>query len=111
ALGADLSGGAQSAAMLGGIASVLAGAIFGDHCSPISDTTVLSSMASGCDHVDHVRTQLPYAVLVAGVTLLLLFVGAVAFQGSLAVPVMLNLAGAVVLWVVVRYYGKESRIA
>jgi Na+/H+ antiporter NhaC len=44
--------------------SVLAGAIFGDHCSPISDTTVLSSRASGCDHVQHVRTQMPYALLV-----------------------------------------------
>ena len=44
------------------IGSVLAGAIFGDHCSPISDTTVLSSQASGCNHIDHVRTQLPYAI-------------------------------------------------
>ncbi|RMH98750.1 MAG: Na+/H+ antiporter NhaC family protein, partial [Calditrichaeota bacterium] len=42
-------------------AAVLAGATFGDHCSPISDTTVMSSMASGADHIDHVRTQLPYA--------------------------------------------------
>ena len=50
--------------------AVLAGAIFGDHCSPISDTTVLSSTASGCDHVDHERTQLPYALIVAGVALL-----------------------------------------
>ena len=45
--------------------SVLAGAIFGDHCSPISDTTVLSSQASGCDLMDHVRTQLPYAAAMA----------------------------------------------
>lgn len=44
-------------------AAVLDGAIFGDHCSPISDTTVLSSMASGCDHLHHVKTQLPYAVV------------------------------------------------
>ena len=46
--------------------SVLAGAIFGDHCSPISDTTVLSSQASGCDLMDHVRTQLPLAATAAG---------------------------------------------
>ncbi len=46
------------------IASVLCGAVWGDHCSPISDTTVLSSLASGCDHVEHVRTQIPYAMLV-----------------------------------------------
>jgi len=49
------------------IGSVLAGAIFGDHCSPISDTTVLSSRASGCDHIAHVRTQLPYALLAAAI--------------------------------------------
>ena len=42
--------------------SVLAGAIFGDHCSPISDTTVLSSRATGCDHILHVKTQMPYAI-------------------------------------------------
>jgi Na+/H+ antiporter NhaC len=56
--------------LLGSVSSVLAGAIFGDHCSPISDTTVLSSTASACDHVDHVRTQLPYALLVAGIGML-----------------------------------------
>ncbi len=52
------------------VGAVLDGAIFGDHCSPISDTTVLSSVASGCDHLDHVRTQAPYALCVAGVALL-----------------------------------------
>jgi Na+/H+ antiporter NhaC len=55
----------------GVISSVLAGCVFGDHCSPISDTTILSSMASGCNHVDHVRTQLPYAILVGIVCMLL----------------------------------------
>jgi Na+/H+ antiporter NhaC len=54
----------------GVISSVLAGAVFGDHCSPISDTTILSSMASACDHIDHVRTQLPYALLAAIVGML-----------------------------------------
>jgi Na+/H+ antiporter NhaC len=51
------------------ISSVLAGAVFGDHCSPISDTTIMSSMASSCDHIDHVKTQIPYAVLAAVVAL------------------------------------------
>jgi len=46
------------------IASVLSGAVFGDHCSPISDTTILSSQACGCDHIAHVLTQMPYAVVV-----------------------------------------------
>ena len=45
------------------VAAVLSGGIFGDHCSPISDTTIISSMASACDHIDHVKTQLPYALL------------------------------------------------
>ena len=51
------------------VASVLTGAVWGDHCSPISDTTILSSVASGCDHIEHVRTQLPYAMLVAMVAI------------------------------------------
>ncbi|MCP4570720.1 MAG: Na+/H+ antiporter NhaC family protein [bacterium] len=49
---------------LAAVSAVLAGAVFGDHCSPISDTTILSSLATGADHVDHVKTQLPYALLV-----------------------------------------------
>jgi Na+/H+ antiporter NhaC len=48
------------------LAAAISGAIFGDHASPISDTTVLASMASATDHIDHVRTQLPYALLAAG---------------------------------------------
>ncbi len=51
------------------VAAILGGSVFGDHCSPISDTTILSSMASSCDHVDHVRTQLPYALLGAGLAI------------------------------------------
>ena len=51
------------------IAACLSGAVCGDHCSPISDTTVMSSMGSSCDHIDHVRTQLPYALTVAGSSL------------------------------------------
>ncbi len=68
-------GGEQFGIFLGATASVLAGAIFGDHCSPISDTTVLSSTASACDHMDHVRTQLPYAVVVASVAMLIGSIG------------------------------------
>ena len=49
------------------LASVLSGAVFGDHASPISDTTVVASMASGTDHIEHVKTQLPYALLSAAI--------------------------------------------
>jgi len=55
--------------MLGTLSSIQAGSVFGDHCSPISDTTIMSSMAASCDHIDHVRTQLPYALTVGGVGL------------------------------------------
>lgn len=48
------------------LSATLAGAVFGDHCSPISDTTILSSTGAGCNHIDHVSTQLPYALVVAG---------------------------------------------
>ena len=54
----------------GAVAAVLGGGVFGDHCSPISDTTVLSSAVSGCPHVEHVRTQLPYALVAGGAALL-----------------------------------------
>jgi Na+/H+ antiporter NhaC len=54
----------------GSVAGVLAGAIFGDHCSPISDTTVLSALASECSLEDHVWTQIPYALLAAVVGIL-----------------------------------------
>lgn len=57
-------------------AAVLDGAIFGDHCSPISDTTVLSSVASSCDHLDHVKTQFPYAIATMIVAALFGYVGA-----------------------------------
>lgn len=51
------------------VSSVLAGSVWGDHCSPISDTTILSSIATQCDHVEHVNTQLPYAMIVGGISI------------------------------------------
>ncbi len=55
----------------GVISSVLTGSVFGDHCSPIADTTILSSMASKCNHIDHVKTQLPYALIIGIVCMLI----------------------------------------
>jgi Na+/H+ antiporter NhaC len=86
------------------ISVVLAGSVFGDHCSPISDTTVLSSLASSCNHIDHVRTQLPYAITVGLVSLL---TGGLLF--SLRVPWYLNyVIGLVILYLLVRFLGKKS---
>jgi Na+/H+ antiporter NhaC len=56
------------------LGAVLDGAIFGDHCSPISDTTIMSSIASSCKLIDHVRTQLPYSLFVAALALLCAYV-------------------------------------
>jgi Na+/H+ antiporter NhaC len=89
---------------LGAISSVLAGSIFGDHCSPISDTTVMSSLASACDHVDHVRTQLPYALVAALVALLLGDLGT-AFGLPLLVSYVLAIAA---LYAIVRFAGQPN---
>lgn len=90
--------------LLGTVSSVLAGSIFGDHCSPISDTTVLSSMASASDHVDHVRTQLPYALLVAVVGMLL---GDI--PTAYGLPWIFSyIGGVIILFLVLRFVGARS---
>lgn len=63
------------------VSVVLAAAVFGDHCSPISDTTILSSLASDCNHLDHVKTQMPYAMAVGATSLLLSFLASWANLG------------------------------
>lgn len=85
------------------VASVLAGAVFGDHCSPISDTTILSSLATGCNHVEHVRTQLPYALTTGGVSILIGIIPV-----SFGVPPLLAFAASVVaMWLIIRFAGKQ----
>jgi Na+/H+ antiporter NhaC len=76
--------------MLSSIGGVLSGAIFGDHCSPISDTTVLSSQSSGCDHIAHVWTQLPYALTVALVSI---FLGTLPLGLGVSIWILLPLQG------------------
>lgn len=61
----DIAAATDVSLLLPAMAAVLAGAVFGDHCSPISDTTILSSTGAGCNHIDHVLTQLPYALISA----------------------------------------------
>jgi Na+/H+ antiporter NhaC len=87
--------------LLATIGAVLAGAIFGDHCSPISDTTILSSRSSMCDHIQHVRTQLPYAGLAAMVSILLMIGFGLEIPPSIALPV-----GCVMLTAAVWFLGK-----
>lgn len=90
--------------LLATIGAVLAGAIFGDHCSPISDTTVLSSAAAGSDHLDHVTTQIPYAATVAAVSLLTGYVP-VGFGYS---PIVLLPLGLFVLYLLVQFLGRPA---
>lgn len=84
---------------------VLAGSVLGDHCSPISDTTILSSLATRCDHVQHVRTQLPYALAVGSVALALtIFSSLIQIHGLAFI-----LIGAALLYLVVKLFGKRAR--
>jgi len=86
------------------VASVLAGSVLGDHCSPISDTTILSSLATGCDHIQHVRTQLPYALTVGVVTMVACIIPA-----SFGLNPLISLVlGFLLLFVVLRLIGKKS---
>jgi len=90
--------------MYSSVSCVLAGAVWGDHCSPISDTTVLSSIASGCDHIEHVRTQMPYALLVGVVAVA---IGTVP-SGYGVSPWISIIAGIVILVGVLRYIGRKA---
>jgi Na+/H+ antiporter NhaC len=85
------------------VASVLAGAVLGDHCSPISDTTILSSLATSCDHIEHVRTQIPYALTVGGVAL---FIGIIPASFGVSSLLTFPIATAV-LYFVIRRFGKK----
>ncbi|MGL4990911.1 MAG: Na+/H+ antiporter NhaC family protein [Sarcina sp.] len=82
---------------------VLTGAIFGDHCSPISDTTILSSTGASCDHIEHVRTQLWYALFVAGVTILFGYIPAgLGVSAWICIPI-----GILVIISVLLIFGKK----
>jgi Na+/H+ antiporter NhaC len=86
---------------------VLAGAVLGDHCSPISDTTILSSLATQCDHIEHVRTQLPYAITAGLVSVLFTTLSA-----AFGLPWYLNfILGILMLMAVVRIVGRKVEVA
>lgn len=70
----NVTGGVVDSLIYATVAAIMGGGCFGDHCSPLSDTTILSSLGAGSDHVDHVRTQIPYALVSATISLLLYIV-------------------------------------
>lgn len=85
------------------IASVLAGSVLGDHCSPISDTTILSSLASSCNHINHVKSQMPYALTVGAVALVFgIIPGAMGVSSFITMPL-----GIVALYLVVHFLAKN----
>jgi Na+/H+ antiporter NhaC len=89
--------------IFGSVSSVLAGSVWGDHCSPISDTTILSSSASHCNHIEHVRTQLPYALVVGVVSVFALIAAFV-----LEIPVwIIYPAGFAVLFGIIHRFGRS----
>lgn len=89
--------------ILGTIGAVLSGSVFGDHCSPISDTTIMSSMTSAADHIDHVRTQLPYAVTVAVIASLVGY-----FPAGYGFPMVFSIAlGTGLLLIILFTIGKR----
>jgi len=85
------------------IAAVLTGSIFGDHCSPISDTTILASLSSGSDHIAHVTTQMPYAVTVAVVSAVFGYLPA----GFGMSPWISLILGSIAIVLFIRFYGKK----
>ena len=85
------------------VACVLAGAVLGDHCSPISDTTILSSLASSCNHINHVRTQMPYALTVGAVAVVFGTIPA-----AYGVPFWITIPiGIITLYLVIGKFGKK----
>ena len=88
------------------ISAVLTGSIFGDHCSPISDTTILSSMGAGCNHIDHVRTQMPYALFVGAIAILFGYIPA-----GFGLPIYLIMPVAfIVMFIGIQIFGKSVDI-
>lgn len=99
---ANAASGGDRNLIVAAVGAVLTGAIFGDHCSPISDTTILSSMGAGADHIDHVKTQLLYAIIVALVSIIFGFLPA-----GLGLSPWISLAmGLAVLVLIFRIFGK-----
>ena len=87
------------------ISIVLAASVLGDHCSPISDTTILSSLASDCNHIDHIRTQLPYALTVGAVSITAGFLASLLGGGWLLCGVLMMVSLGV-LYSIVRWRGQ-----
>ena len=99
-----LSNGDTGTILFATIGAVFTGAVFGDHCSPISDTTIMSSMSSASDHIDHVKTQIPYALTVALIAVVVGYLPAAMFGLN---PMVSLIVGYALAFLVIRFVGKE----
>ena len=89
----QLDGGSYNLTTMISLGAILDGAIFGDHCSPISDTTIMSSISSACDHIHHVQTQIPYCLTVSVIAIVCGYIPA-----ALGVPSVIGIsAGSVII--------------
>ncbi len=104
-----IDGGTYGLTTMISLGAVLDGSIFGDHCSPISDTTIMSSIASSCNLIDHVRTQLPYSLFVAAIALLCAYV-----PSALALPpawsLLIALTTMLAIFVAIAHLNKQRSI-
>ena len=89
-----------------GISACLAGAVCGDHCSPISDTTIMSSAGARCNHINHVSTQLPYALTVAGVSFVSFIIAGFVQIWYIALPI--SIALMIGTMVIIRFTRKSE---
>ncbi len=99
--------GADETMMIMSISAAMAGAVCGDHCSPISDTTIMASAGAQCNHINHVNTQLPYAITVAAVSFVSYIIAGFVKVVWIALPIAVVLM-FLTLAVLRKKYGREA---
>lgn len=103
----SLSGGDTGTLLYATIGAVFTGAVFGDHCSPISDTTIMSSMSAASDHIDHVKTQIPYALTVAIIAVSVGYLPAAVIGIN---PMISLVLGYGLAFLAIKLLGKDSEV-
>ena len=92
------------------MSACLAGAVCGDHCSPISDTTIMSSAGAACNHINHVSTQMPYAITVAGISFVMFILAGIIQNAWICLPIGVLLT-LVTLFVLKKIVQKKEAVA
>ena len=102
-------GDAPSTMLVMTVAACLSGAVCGDHVSPISDTTILASAGAQCNHIDHVSTQMPYALLIAAISFVGFLVGGITGNGFVALVLGIALLVGMILVITARHNREQAR--